>query len=124
MKSAFIDYTPTKPIPVSGLGKTHVQAYGRGTVEVLTSSSHDAHNILLYDVLYVPDAQDNLLSISCVDHIGGQVQFAHGHAFLIDKNNQIVAEGNLIKVGDIHNPPTSRAITLCDLLLLNQELSQ
>ena len=24
------------------------------------------------------------------------MQFAHGHAFLIDKNNQIVAEGNLI----------------------------
>ena len=37
-KSAFIDYTPMKPIPVSGLGKTHVQAYGYGTIEVLTIS--------------------------------------------------------------------------------------
>lgn len=96
IKSVFIDYTPTKPIPVLGLGNTHVQAYGCGTVEVITSSSPNTQRILLHDVLYVPDAQDNLLSISRVDHIGGQVQFAHGCAFLIDKNKLTVAEGKLI----------------------------
>src|SRR5271163_640443 len=51
-KSAFIDYTPTKPIPVSGLGNIHVQAYGRGTVEVLMAMSPNAHKILLHEVLY------------------------------------------------------------------------
>src|SRR5277367_3591051 len=57
--------------------------------------SSNAHKILLHDVLYVPDAQDNLLSISRVDHIGGQVKFGNGRALLIDKNKQTVAEGKL-----------------------------
>ena len=78
MKLAFTDYTHTKPIPVTGLGNIHVHAYGRGTVEVLTSSSQQAQTIILHDVLYVPDAQDNLLSISRVDHSGGQVRFTQG----------------------------------------------
>jgi hypothetical protein len=62
-KSAFIDYTPMQPIPIAGLGNTQVQVYGCGTVEALTSTSQDAQIILLHDILYVPDAQDNLLSI-------------------------------------------------------------
>jgi transposase-like protein len=41
IKSAFIDYTPMQPIPIKRLGKTHVQAYGHGTIEVLTSTSQD-----------------------------------------------------------------------------------
>jgi hypothetical protein len=62
-----------QPIPIKGLGKTHVQAYGCGTIEVLTSTSQDAQTILLHDVLYIPDAKNNLLSILHINHIGGQV---------------------------------------------------
>jgi hypothetical protein len=95
-KSAFIEYTPIKPIPVKGLGNNTVPAYGRGTIEILTSASHDARTILLYNVLYVPDTQDNLLSIARVDKAGGQVRFSHGKAFLLDNNEQLIAEAPAI----------------------------
>ena len=34
--SAFINYKPIKPIPIYGLGKSYVWAYGRGTMEALS----------------------------------------------------------------------------------------
>src|ERR1700678_2140329 len=95
-KSVFIEYTPIKPILVKGLGNNTVPAYGRGTIEILTSASHDARTILLYNVLYVPDTQDNLLSIARVDKAGGQVRFSHGKAFLLDNNEQLIAEAPAI----------------------------
>ena len=73
-----------------------MHAYGCRTVEVFTSSNIDAQTVTLQNVLYVPDAEDNLLSISHINQEGGQVQFEHGQAFLLDKNNHLAAEANLI----------------------------
>ena len=64
-------------------------------MEVYTSPSNIGATVTLKNVLYVPDAEDNLLSISCIDKEGGQIQFAQGQAFLLDKNNCLVAKANL-----------------------------
>ena len=81
---------------MSGLGSSHAYMYGCRTVEILTSVSHNAQTIILHDVLYVPDAQDNLLSISHIDYVRGQVHFTHGQVFLLEKNGQLAAKANLI----------------------------
>jgi len=49
--------------------------------------------IVLYDVLYVPSAPNNLFSISRLDETGGQASMGDGNVQLYDKNNKLILVG-------------------------------
>jgi len=94
-RDAFIEYTPILPKEISGVGKTPIYAYGRGVVEVTSvlTNNNKTKNLKLHNVLYVPDARDNLLSLAKLDDAGGRTQFGNNKCILINANNEVIAEG-------------------------------
>ncbi|KAG2053274.1 hypothetical protein BDR06DRAFT_857450, partial [Suillus hirtellus] len=49
--------------------------------------------VQLRDVLHVPTATNNLISISRLDEQGGRAHFDNGQVTLLDQNRQIIATG-------------------------------
>lgn len=94
-RSAFIDYKSITPMPIRGLGKSYVWAYGRGIVEAL-SFNNGTHKIFyLKETLFTPDHPDNLLSIGRIDDSGGKIIFGNNKAVLYDNKNNVVVDGKL-----------------------------
>ncbi|KAG6327077.1 hypothetical protein ID866_12013, partial [Astraeus odoratus] len=52
--------------------------------------------VVLHRMLYVPSVPNNLVSVTCLDATGGQVDMGNGHAKLYDQ------KGNLILFGQWH----------------------
>jgi hypothetical protein len=50
---------------------------------------------MLWEVLHAPDAENCLLSISCFDAGGGDIQFKDGKAILWNKSNLTVGIGRV-----------------------------
>jgi hypothetical protein len=94
-RSAFIDYKPIEPIPIYGLGKSYVWAYGRGTVEALSFKKGKTRTFYLKETLFTPDHPDNLLSIGRIDDNGGKFVFGNRKAILYDDKGNEVVSGKL-----------------------------
>ena len=92
VRSAFIDYKPIEPIPIYGLGKAYVLAYGQGTVEAYSFQEGKYHT---FETFYTPDHPDNLLSIGRIDNNGGKIIFGKNKVVLYDSKNNIVVNGKL-----------------------------
>jgi hypothetical protein len=63
-----------KEIPkkeIKGLGDRPVDAYGQGTVIISSRVDNHVVKIHLTDTLYVPDAQENIISLGYIDSIRG-----------------------------------------------------
>jgi hypothetical protein len=95
IKSAFKDYESIQPIPIYGLGKASIWAYGRGTVEAISYTTGKPKIFHLKETLFVPDIADNLLSVGRVDNSGGKITFGDNKALLYDKNRNVVVDGKL-----------------------------
>jgi hypothetical protein len=61
-RSGFIDYKSIEPLPIYGIGKSNIWAYGRGTVEAISLVKGKPKVFHLKNTLFGPDAVDNLLS--------------------------------------------------------------
>jgi len=94
-KSAFIDYKPITPIPIYGLGKSYIWAYGHGTVEAISLIEGKLQLLYLKETLFTPEHPDNLLSIGKIDVNGGKIIFGNHKAVLYDNKNNVVVEGKL-----------------------------
>jgi hypothetical protein len=79
------DYTPIT-WSVSGIGNAPLKAIGRGTVELVNFIGKSKISFKLRDVLYVPDASHNLVSISRLDCEGGHASICNGELKLYSKN--------------------------------------
>jgi hypothetical protein len=91
-RTAFTEYTPLQK-EISGIGNVPVEAIGRGAVEITTKVGNKAVHLLLRDVLHVPTAGNNLLSISQLDEQGGRAIISKGQISLLDDKHRTIATG-------------------------------
>jgi hypothetical protein len=94
-RSAFIDYKSIEPLPIYGVGKSNIWAYGRGTVEAISQVKGKQKVFHLKETLYTPEITDNLLSIGRIDEAGGKIIFGNKKAVIYDNKNNVVIDGNL-----------------------------
>ena len=94
-RDAFEAFTPLNKT-IRGVGNTDVPVKGRGTIR-LQSQTGQKYMIVLQDVLYVPQAPNNLFSISRLDESGGRAIMGDGHIHLYDKNKMLIAVGRKVE---------------------------
>ena len=92
---AFKDFTPLNKI-IRGVGDMDVPVKGRGTIKLNSWINRRTFTIVLQNVLYVPQAPNNLLSISCLDESGGRTIMGDRHIQLYDKNKTLIATGKKV----------------------------
>ncbi|KAG2057388.1 hypothetical protein BDR06DRAFT_848467, partial [Suillus hirtellus] len=61
------------------------------TVEITTKVKNKAVHILLRDVLHIPTAGNNLLSISWLDEQGGRAIIGKGQISLLNEKHHTIA---------------------------------
>ena len=72
-----------------------MNAYKQGNVEIITLINNKIQTFILSDVLYAPDAKNNLLSIGRLDSIGRKIEFKDNKVILKDNKNKIIVKGKL-----------------------------
>jgi hypothetical protein len=80
---------------INGVGDARVKAVGCGSVILTSHVDGETHIITLNDVLHVPTATDNLLSIGRFVERGNTFVTTKLGAFLFDSNENLVAIGQL-----------------------------
>ena len=91
LRNASSEFTPLSKT-IRGVGNTEVPLKGRGTIK-LKGRTEPRYTIVLRDVLYVPQAPNNLFSISRLDESGGCANMGDGRIHLYDKNRNLIAVG-------------------------------
>jgi len=95
-RETFTEFTPLKR-SIRGVGNTDVPVKGRGTVKLTSQTNGQTITIVIRDVLYVPQAPNNLLSISHLDESGGRADICNGRIHLYDKNKLLIAVGQKVE---------------------------
>jgi transposase InsO family protein len=95
-RNAFKEFKPLSNKRISGIGDTGIDALGRGTIEIITRVNDQNLTVTLKDVLYAPDAINNLFSISRLDENGGRAQIENGQIILRNRADCIMAIGKRI----------------------------
>lgn len=95
IRSALTDYVPLKGHKVSGITNESLKAEGRGTVELVSIINKQQITCKLKNVLYVPRASNNLVSITRLDREGGHAIMGKGKATLKVRGGRTIAEGKL-----------------------------
>ena len=78
---------------VKGVEGTNVPVLGRGTVKLSSRVNGCTQTIILKNVLYVPQAPNNLFSVTHLDENGGHMKMGDGIAELYDKEKNKIAIG-------------------------------
>jgi hypothetical protein len=94
-RSAFIDYKSIEPLPIYGVGKSSIWAYGRGTVEAMSFIKGKPKVFHLKETLFTPEITDNLMSIGRIDEAGGKVIFGGKRVVIYDTKHNEIVDGNL-----------------------------
>ena len=82
---------------VGGVGQSNTTpALGCGTVKILATIQGCTCTITLCDIIYCPDAAQNLMSISKLDITGGYALYKGGQVTLYAPDNSIIAIGSLL----------------------------
>ena len=88
--SDFLSHLDTSFSSSIGLGDDRqVKSWGKGVVHVLTKQNVVKNN---YDVYYVPNFKNNLLSVGQLDAHGYDVSFHNTTCMIVDKHNSLVAK--------------------------------
>ena len=95
-RETFIEFTPLNK-SIRGVGNTDVPVKGRGTVKLKSRTNGQTFVIVLQDVLYVPQAPNNLLSISRLDESSRHMNMGDGCIHLYDKNKNLIAVGRKVE---------------------------
>ena len=95
IRSAISDYVPLKSRRIMGISNDSLEAVGQGTVELVNNIGNKSVHFKLKDVLYVPRATNNLVSLSRLDKEGGHAKLGDGKMTLISKDGYQFAEAAL-----------------------------
>ena len=96
LREAFTEFTPLNRT-IRGVGNIEVPVKGRGTIKLKSWTDGQNFVIVLKDVLYVPQAPNNLFSISRLDESGGHANMGDGRIHLYDKNKNLIAVGRKVE---------------------------
>ncbi|KAG2121275.1 hypothetical protein DEU56DRAFT_746773, partial [Suillus clintonianus] len=89
------DYVPLTDHKVSRISNESLKAEGRGTVELVSTVNKQQVTCKLKNVLYVPRASNNLLSIMRLDREGGHAIMGNGVVTLKVRGGCTIAKGKL-----------------------------
>jgi hypothetical protein len=90
----FQQYSPlTKDIPVILGDNSAIQGVGQGHVHVRMRAGNEWNEVILQNVLYVPDLHGNLLSISHLTSRGANVRFAGQSCQIYDPSRNVICKG-------------------------------
>ncbi|OAX30967.1 hypothetical protein K503DRAFT_704528 [Rhizopogon vinicolor AM-OR11-026] len=76
--SAISEYVPLKSRRITGISNESLEAVGQGTVELMNHIGNKSIHFKLKNVLYVPHATNNLVSLSHLDKEGGHTTIGDG----------------------------------------------
>src|SRR5271154_1045043 len=93
-KSLFVNFIETPSHYIKGLGK--LPTLGKGSIKLVSSVDDKSIPLHLQDVLYVPDAPHNLISVSKATSSGCQVLFSDNGVKFVGPNKEILANGTKI----------------------------
>ena len=114
LHDAFIEFTLLNKM-IRGVGDTEVPVKGRGTIKLQSWTGQQKFVIVLRDMLYVPQAPNNLFSVSCLDESSRCATVGDGHIHLYDKNKHLIAVRRKIErmyLLDITTHPALERVTL------------
>jgi hypothetical protein len=97
IRSALSDYVPLKSRCITGISDESLEAVGQGTVELVNCMGSKKIHFKLKEVLYVPHATSNLVSLSHLDQEGGHAKIGDGRITLSSSNGYQFAEAVLCK---------------------------
>jgi hypothetical protein len=82
IQSVLTDYAPLNVHRVNSIGNESLEALGCGTIELVSKIGNRLIRSKFWNVLYVPRASNNLISISKLDREGGGAQMKDGSVTL------------------------------------------
>lgn len=124
-KEYFIDFKPIKGKVYLAGEKNEIESKGIGSMKIKVQNDKGAITyVIMYDVVYVPDLRNNLLSVMKLMDRGLKVDFSRDKVRICQGNN-----GEIIAVGermDNHfvidlTPIHERNVNKCDLAGINNE---
>src|SRR3954466_2663699 len=92
----FDEYIPLEKAEITGLGNQPVKAHGCGTVTLNFKVNSKIVLQKLTDVLHVPNATNNLLSIGHIDATRGSIQFSQKTCIIKDTNENLIGTGSQV----------------------------
>ncbi|KAG5899041.1 hypothetical protein JTB14_000065 [Gonioctena quinquepunctata] len=93
---SFISYESVVEVAGGGV----LRSTGYGDINLQLSKKNGGYQITLMKVLYVPELNENLLSMSLAAERGMKVIFGSNNAKIISKQGEIIAEST--KIGRLH----------------------
>ena len=82
---------------MKGVEGVDVPVEGKGTVRITSRVNGCTRTMILNNVLYVPQAPNNLFSVTHLDENGGHTKMGSGIAELYDKEKNKIAIGHKVK---------------------------
>ena len=119
LHDVFTTFTPLNRT-IRGVGNTEVPVKGRGTMR-LKSWTEQKYVIVLQDVLYMPQASNNLFSILHLDESGRYAIMGDGHIHLYDKNKMLIAVGRKVEQMYLLNVTAQPALERVALLTVTAD---
>ena len=90
---AFIDYRPIPSKEITGLGDKVTTAYSRGMVVIDSRVEDRSLCLCLPNMLYVPEACENLISLGHINAVGGQAMCSNNKMEIQDVSHCVIARG-------------------------------
>ena len=84
---------PLNEHQVIGIGNESLTALGKGTIELVSTIGCQQIKAKLRNVLYVPSASNNLISITRLDKEGGNAHMRNGQVTLSIKGGHAIVKG-------------------------------
>lgn len=94
-KTVMTDYVPLTSRRISGIGNESLNAIGQGTVHLINYIGKTKISFTLKNVLHVPHASHNLVSISRLDKDGGHAHIKNGMLNLFSKDGKQFAQAKM-----------------------------
>ena len=82
---------------MKGVGGVLVSVEGKDVMQLISQVNEKKIQVVLQNVLYVPEAPNNLLSVTWLDEIGGCAVMGEGYVRLYDKNKMLILVGHKIE---------------------------
>ena len=79
-----------------GVGNIETKATGIGSVELISIINGKTHIIILEDVLYIPNTNNSLISLRCLNEKGYKWEGYNGVLDIKTANGQVIATGKRI----------------------------
>ena len=125
----FSDYQEFKtPTSIKIGNGDNIFAYGKGNIEIMTVVNGEGIEGTMYDVLFVPDLNQNLFSVKVVAKKGINFSIAeNGKKCLFTRDNIVIAtgsdSGNLYKIDmNVLEPKNCNLINKVDSKVISNEL--